>query len=268
MTVSTSTIICILITLILEIAIPVAALIFIHKKYDTKISTFFIGCATFLIFSMVLESICNTLIFKSPAGESIKANNFVFALLGGFMAGLFEETGRFAAFNTILKKDRYDDSTALMYGAGHGGIEVFMIATAMISNLVMAIMINSGNMGMLKAGQTGENLVLVENMITQLCETKPVMFLVSTVERIPSFIMHICFSVIVWSGCKNKKWYLFPTAICLHTFVDFVAGFTSKCSWNVMLIEAVLYIIAIALAVLTYFIARKEKLGFIKTEKK
>lgn len=268
MSVSTGSIICILITLILEIAIPFGVMIFINKKHDTNISTFFIGCATFIVFSLVLERFINTAIFKSPAGANIMANNFLFALIGGLMAGLFEETGRFVAFNTILKKDRDDDTTALMYGAGHGGIEVLLIATAMISNLVMANMINSGNLAMLTAGQSGEKLVAIQATITQLCETKPAMFLVSVVERIPALIMHICFSVIVWTGCKNKKWFLFPAAIGFHTLVDFVAGFTAKCGWNVMLTELVLYIMAIALVVFTYLLAKKEKLGFIKTEKK
>lgn len=61
------------------------------------------------------------------------------------MAGLFEETGRFLAMRYVLKKEHGNAHNALMYGAGHGGLEMFVILSlGMINNLIYSVMINLG----------------------------------------------------------------------------------------------------------------------------
>lgn len=61
------------------------------------------------------------------------------------MAGLFEETGRFLAMRYVLKKEHGNAHNALMYGAGHGGLEMFVILSlGMINNLIYSVMIHLG----------------------------------------------------------------------------------------------------------------------------
>jgi uncharacterized membrane protein YhfC len=89
-----------------------------------------------LLFAFVLEQIVHSIVLTSPAGTKIQGSIWLMALYGGLMAGLFEETGRFLAFKTILRSKRNNDANALMYGAGHGGFEAMMIlGITMISNL-------------------------------------------------------------------------------------------------------------------------------------
>ena len=53
------------------------------------------------------------------------------------MAGIFEETGRFLAFKTVLRKKQGKDINALMYGAGHGGFEAAaLLGITMINNII------------------------------------------------------------------------------------------------------------------------------------
>ena len=98
-----------------------------YKKKGGQVSAFFVGCAVFVVFALLLESLVHNLVLKGlPVGEKILGNTLLYALYGGLMAGLFEETGRFLAFKTVLKKRQDNDRNALMYGAGHGGIECIL----------------------------------------------------------------------------------------------------------------------------------------------
>ena len=45
----------------------------------------------------------------------------LYAVYGGLMAALFEETGRYSAMRFLVKP--MDFPNAFMYGAGHGGVE-------------------------------------------------------------------------------------------------------------------------------------------------
>lgn len=247
------------ISLLFGIAIPLGLFIFYRKKYNCKIKPFITGCAVFAIFALILESIFHLIILGGGRQQLLMAKPLLYGLYGGLMAGLFEETGRFLAFKTVLKESQDNDNTALMYGAGHGGFEAFYIlfGTA-ISNILMAVMINSGNTQLLTANLTGEKLAAIQQVITTLITTKPLAFCAGVVERIPSVAIHISLSIIVWFAAKNKnKWYFYPLAIVLHLIVDAITGTLSVMNANVILIEVIIYICAVAVIFVALKIWRK-----------
>ena len=108
------------------IVLPIALLIFFRKKHKTGIKPFFIGCATFIVSALIIERIFHSIILNSDIGKMIQGNIWLYGIYGGLMAGLFEETGRFVAFKTVLKKEIINDKNALMYGAGHGVLKSFL----------------------------------------------------------------------------------------------------------------------------------------------
>lgn len=101
--------------------IPVILIYISQKKKHADIFPFFIGCAVMLVFALILESAVHQIVFGSSTGETIRNNIWLYTLYVGLIAGLFEETGRFIAFKTVLRKKRDKDVNALMYGAGHSG---------------------------------------------------------------------------------------------------------------------------------------------------
>lgn len=106
---------------------------------------FFIGCGIFVGFAMILEQICHTIVL-TVTGSVIRDNIWLYAIYGGLAAALFEECGRWIAMTFCLKKYLTREN-ALMYGAGHGGIEAFLIlGMSSMSNLLTAAMINGGLM--------------------------------------------------------------------------------------------------------------------------
>ena len=203
-------------------AIPIL-LLFYYKRRGAQILPFFVGCGVFVIFALVLESLVHNLVLKSlPVGEKILGNTLLYALYGGLMAGLFEETGRFVAFKTVLKKRLGNEKNALMYGAGHGGAEaVLLLSATYISYIVMGILLNAGLADKLTAGLSGDALTQMQTLLSTLTAMTPGTCLLAIVERCVAITIHICLSVLVWFAAKKpgKGWF-FPLAILLHAAFD------------------------------------------------
>ena len=221
--VSGGAILCMAIAGLLSFCIPVILFIWFRKKKKADILPFFIGMAVMFLFALVLETLVHQLVLNVlPIGKTIINNIWLYALYGGLMAGLFEETGRFLAFKTVLKRYRGRDINALMYGAGHGGFEAAMVlGSTMISNIVIAIMLNAGLSSVLTAKATEATLPQMEAMFDALRSTSPGMYFVSLLERVMAIPLQLSLSVLVWFAAKQKgKWFLYPLAILLHFLVD------------------------------------------------
>lgn len=258
------------ITALIGIAIPVILFSVFRKKYKANIAPFFIGCAVFVIFALLLERFFITLLFTSGAGKTIQGSIWLYGIFGGLMAGIFEETGRLAAFKTILKKSCGNDTNALMYGAGHGGFEAFYILVfSMISNIVMAIMLNTGMEDKLISGITDEiNLQTLYTTFAALAETPSANFLMGVVERIAAVALHISLSVLVWFAAKNggKCFWLFPLALLLHSAVNAIAVIMSKFVPNVWIILAVIYAMSACCAAIALKVWRAQPKEDLRSE--
>ena len=240
---------------VIGFAIPIALLLYFRIKKRADILPFFIGCAVFFLFALVLEALVHQVILGSETGAKIQENTWLFALYGGLMAGLFEETGRFLAFKTVLKKHRGKDVNALMYGAGHGGCEsAIVLGMTMINNLTYSVMINSGTIAAVLEPLPDDLKAQMETAVRALITTKPHEFLLGGAERLFAVTLHISLSVLVWFAAKKRgKFWLFPLAIGLHAFMDACAVILSGLGVNVLLIEAAVALIA----VISVLIARR-----------
>ena len=247
------------ISILFAVAIPVGLFIFYRKKYNCQIKPFFIGCGIFVIFALALEGALHTIILGGGRAQALMAKPLLYGLYGGFMAGLFEETGRFLAFKTILRKSQNDDATALMYGAGHGGFEAFyLLFASAITNLVLSVMINTGNTALITQSLSGDKLAAMEQNLSALISAKPLSLAAGVIERIPAVAVHISLSVLVWFGAKNKyKWYLYPIALIIHLAVDAVAGTLAMMKANTILIEVLLYVMSAAITAFAVAVWRK-----------
>ena len=201
-----------------------------------------VGCLVFFLAVMVLESVCHQLVLVvSPVGKAIQENIWIYALYGGLMAGLFEETGRFVAFRTLLRREQ--DSAALLYAAGHGGLEVcYLLTLTMGSYLILAL------------GKGGA--AVPEQVLAALQSITPFTLAASVVERLSALALHTAFSVAVWFAARDRRrrW-LYPAAIGYHALVDAAAVLMAR-FWSVWLTEAVLILLAAAALLLAWKIWR------------
>ena len=248
------------VSLALSIALPVALLVYFRKKKKAEILPFFVGCAVMILFAFVLEGAINRTVLASSAGTVIQNNIWLLALYGGIMAGIFEETGRLLAFRTVLKPYQGHDANALMYGAGHGGIEAIVIlGMTSINNMIYSVLINTGNTAILTDPLSDDLRTQVETVIQTLVTTPSWQFLMGGVERILAVVLQIALSVLVWFAVKKKgRRYLYPVAVLIHFAVDAVTVILSRSGVSIVLVEGMIAAAAIAVALYARGIWRKE----------
>ncbi|MBO4610382.1 MAG: YhfC family intramembrane metalloprotease [Lachnospiraceae bacterium] len=223
---------------VLFIVVPAVLWIVWCVKKKEKFTTILIGAAAFFLFAIVLEKpIQNVLIFPTAMGlkehaasQFINARPVLWAFLVGFFPGLFEETGRFVAFKTVLKK-RKNRETSISYGLGHGGFEVvFILGITYITYISYCLMINSGTFATIVQQVEAVAPDQVDAYLAlpaQLASITAGSILIAIWERIFSVMFHTGASVIVFYAAKDKKkLWLYPLAILLHTAMDGILGLT------------------------------------------
>lgn len=244
--------------ILLSVGLPAALAIILCRKFKLGSKPFFTGCAVWIVFVMVLEKLLHHFVFQSPAGPIIQSEVWRYALYGGLSAGLFEESGRFIAMKTVLRKEHGNDRNSILYGAGHGGIEAFVIlGVGMVNNLIYSILYNTGNIGLVTAPLNETQKAAFQGVIGQLTSSSPAIFLLSPAERITAIILHIALSVIVWMGVTKKRPLLFPLAILLHAAVDAASVVLSRQGFSMALTELFILIMSLAVACLAFIIYRK-----------
>ncbi len=216
-----ASIIAIAVSLVVSVGLPIVLCILVYRKTKARISGFFIGAAAFVLFARVLEQILHALVLGA-AGTAITGNTWLYALYGGLAAGIFEETGRYLAMKLCMKKS-LNKQNAIMYGVGHGGIEAILLAgLACVNNLVIAVMINSGQAPMLLS-VSGVNESVYQQALGQLmavATTPSWLFYMVGLERISAIIFHISASYLVYLAVSRKKPLYYLLTILVHFLMD------------------------------------------------
>lgn len=236
-------------------ALPIGLFLYLRKNYDVDILAFVTGCAVMFVFSMMLESIAHQLLLNGTAfGQLVFSHPALYALYGGTMAGLFEETGRFLAFKTVLHRGLEKDANALMYGAGHGGFEaVALVGLTYISNIATARLINAGNMAAITDSLSGDILEQTQQTLQALMDTPSASFLLGGLERIPAVALQIALSVLVWFAVKKpERKKLFPLAILLHAVVDGFSVLLAATTLPLAVTEIAVAVMAAAVCLLAW----------------
>ena len=208
-------------SLLISVGLPFVLMALAKKKMKAKILPFWIGVGTFLVFALILEkTIFNYIIISTVGLEKLTSNLWIYALFGGLEAGIFEEVGRYISMKFLMKKD-LNKENSIMFGIGHGGVEAIIImGFSMISNLIVALMINSGTydatLQLLDPATRAQTLA----RISVLWTTAPGLFFLGGFERGCAITCHICFSYVVYRSLKDRKPLLLLAAIGLHCFMD------------------------------------------------
>ena len=231
-TVSTSSMLLILLTAILGIAIPLIAAIIWCKKKHEPFTTVLIGAATFLLFAIVIEKPLQALVISldSPVSQFVNARPVLWGIIVGLFPGVFEETGRFVAFKTVLRK-RTQRETGLTHGIGHGGFEaMFILGVTYIEYFVFALMLNQGSffeqmIEPVKDSLTPDVMKQITDIVEQITTFSAATMGLSLVDRLFAVAYHIGASVMVFYAVKDKKkWWLYPLSIVIHTVIDGFLG--------------------------------------------
>ena len=220
----------------LSVIITLAIVLVWKIKKKEPFTTILVGAATFVLFALILEkTIQNALVFPTTMGlpdhaasQFINARPVLWALVLGLFPGVFEETGRFIAFKTVLK-NRRNRETSISYGIGHGGIEgILTLTVTYITYIAYGIMINSGSFQTLidqVASQAPDQVSAMQALADQLAAISFADIGVGLFERVFAFLFHVGASILVFYAARDKgRLWLYPLAILLHTALDSLAG--------------------------------------------
>lgn len=218
MTVPAASIAGMVFSLVVSFALPIGLFVYAKKKLGAKAAPFFIGCGVFFVMVLMLEAAIHRIVFQL-AGEALTGNVILYAVYGGLMAALFEETGRYIAMRFLVKP--MDFPNAFMYGAGHGGVEAMLLCgVASISNIAGAVMINSGTLSAQLAALDAEKAADTAAALSALWTTSSLTFFAGGVERIIAVVLHLSLSILVFQSIRKKAPMELVRAYLFHFVID------------------------------------------------
>ena len=257
-----------IITVILMIAIPVISFIYWRKRHkqQTKISWLIAGAVGFFISARVLELGIHyfCIIADNPVSRFINGNTAAFVLYGITMAGVFEECGRYVILKYVMKKNRTCEN-AVLYGIGHGGIEILaVILPAMITYLAVAVMLSRGDTetALRTLNITEETAAAALPSVQAAAAFDYGMMAMNVIERLLALLLHIGLTAIVFYGVVNARKIYLPMAILLHILMDMFPALYQRGLvplWAVEVWAAVWTVVVVFIAVKLY---GKMKLSF------
>lgn len=232
-----------------------------HCKEKVSLAPLFFGAAGFLVFARVLEQglhmIC--VLGNNPVSRFINGNTAAYVIYGALAAGIFEECGRYIIIKFIMRKNKTKENM-VMYGIGHGGIEVWAITLLSVLNLlILALMIQSQGMeATLKVLGIPQEmpdlfavpmLSTVTSMIASAAGYNVAAGALCIFERIVCMFIHVSLTVLVAYGInKNEIKYLF-LAILAHAIVDTLPALSQRGSMWIWITELWICVCAVGLTI-------------------
>lgn len=237
---------------------------YLHRQHhECSWYMFRTGCCTFVI-SQVFHIPFNALVLKlvgikesMPEGIAL----VYFSIFLGLSAGVFEETTRYFAYRfRLTSPETRTFQSALMFGAGHGGIEsILLVGIGGLCQLIAMMVLR--NMDLENAGFPSDQIPIIEKAIHDYWSAPWYDFLLADLERIFAIIVHLSMTVMVLqcfrgSQSKSRLWMLL-FAILWHAGLDSMAVFLIT-TYNLYLTELMVAVWALAsLAILRYFYKRQ-----------
>ena len=238
----------VIITMLALFAVLIAAVWYARKKYKINFAVLGLGAVAFFASSQVLEKIVHLLVLhpqKDGTVPLMTENPLLYVIYGISMAALFEETARLIFFKWLNKKREIEDSDALAYGLGHGGLELIYIGIASLLNLfILFSAVESQNSAIMQ--------LLPESTLATINNLAAWQIYLLGLERILALLLQVGLTFWVYQAVRQKKWIYLVAAYGLHALFD-LAPSLSQVGWlsNPLLVEVILLVELLAFVWLT-----------------
>lgn len=237
----------VIITMLALFAFLIGAVWYARKKYKINFAVLGLGAVAFFASSQVLEKIIHLLVLHPQKDGTVllmTENPLLYVIYGICMAALFEETARLIFFKWLEKKRTLEDSDALAYGLGHGGLELLYLGMgSLISLLILFSLLESSNPDLAN--------LLPKNTLETVQSLSGWQVYLLGVERVLALVMQIGLSFWVYQAVRQKKWIYLVAAYGLHALFD-LAPSLSQVGWlsSPLLVEGLL---AVEVIIFIYF---------------
>lgn len=218
-------------TLLLSMVLPVAILIVfaLVRRKKGVVPAWLLGAAGFFVMQVIIRLPIISVVSAIPSfAVFVEKFYILYVFVLALTAALFEVVARFGVAK-ILQKNMNPEK-GLAAGLGHGGIEaIFLIGMTYVSNLLIAVMINTGTFTEIMAAMAGTGadssvMTQVADIRTQMITTAPSLFLLAGYERVLTMIFHTAMSLLVcYLVYKRKAVIGVLIAFLSHFAVDFIS---------------------------------------------
>jgi uncharacterized membrane protein YhfC len=214
------------------LVLPALAALVMIIRHKGKWYMFALGIVSFTVSQLLLRiPILNEMQNAVWFNMFVITQTFLYYMLLALSAGVFEETGRYAALR-FIKKGLLTWENGVLFGLGHGGVEAFWIA-----GLPHVTAITNAFSGKYDAA---------------ILAAPPFDFLLGGAERILAVLLHIGFTMLVLYAIKRKKIWYFIIAVLAHGLVDAIIPILGKIGVNLdaWMTEGVLAVLAAAAVII------------------
>jgi len=229
---------------VLMIGMPFLLAAFLARRLHVRWGLFWVGTVTF-IGSQIVHIPFNALLGRLglvPAAPPTSGWPLLeLAIILGLSAGVCEELARYLVLRFWLKRDRSWRS-ALMFGAGHGGVEAVIFGTlAAIQTLNIFIL---RNIDPAKLGVPADKVPAIQAQIATAWNVPVLYPLLGAVERVSAISTHLFLAVLVMQVFIRRNTLFLAAAILWHALTDGVAVFAAS-TWGALPTEAAIGVLAL-----------------------
>lgn len=242
---------------LLMLSLPFVLAAFLARRLGTRWGLVWVGAVTFIA-SQVVHIPLNAVLARLGVIKAATTGWPLvwYAIVLGLMAGLCEELARYLVLRFWLKRDR-SWRAALMFGAGHGGVESFivgLITAAGAINLFVASNVDPARLGI-----TAAQLPLLQKQLAAFWSA-PVLFpLLGAFERVSAMSTHLFVAVLVMQAFTRNNILWLLAAILWHALTDAVAVYVVA-TWGAVPTEAAIAVLALIGLALMFALRQPEPL--------
>lgn len=223
----------------LMIVMPILLGVYLARRLGQRWGLYLVGAATFIASQVVhipLNSgltalFANKILPAPPAAWRLPFN----AVVLGLTAGLCEEIARYMVYRYWIKSAR-TWREALMFGAGHGGIEAIIFGALAGVAFMNFVVLRSVEAVALPV--SADQQALAAKQIAEYWSMPWSVSLLGAVERAFTLCFHLSAAVMVLQAFRRKNLLWLGAAILWHAAVDASAVFVVG-TWGVYWAEAV-----------------------------
>jgi uncharacterized membrane protein YhfC len=235
--------------LVFVIGFPLALGAWLRRRFRVSWLLFVAGALTFGL-SQAVHLPLNEIIF-ALVGQPSPLPDGANALILGFTAGLCEETARYVAYRWVWR-DLRAWREALMFGAGHGGIEAMVLVGLVVgaTGLNMALLQGAElETWGLPAAQTAQ----LQGQVDAYWGQDWITPLLAAVERLFAMTFHVGMAVLVLQAVEKRRYWVL--GIGLHTAVNALALMTVQAGWSLVATEGLVggFSLVVALGIVLVF---------------
>jgi uncharacterized membrane protein YhfC len=223
----------------LMMALPVVLGLFLHHRMALRWRLFTAGALTFIASQIVhiplligITALFMQNVLPTPPVEWRVPFN---AAMLGLLAGLCEEIARWAAYRYFIRTARTWHE-ALMFGAGHGGVEAFLLGLTVLINFLAYSAMSPAQIDALPPAAQAQ--------IHAVMSAPDFLPLVGALERVFALCIQVSLAVLVLQTFTRGSRLYLAAAIVWHALVDGVAVYASS-AWGIGVTEAIVGIMAL-----------------------